>query len=86
MRTVDLPGAIHLVRPTNVRALDPAPVMFVAMLEGWSRQQRSRLLAEKTVRDRLRLVRRFAEYTQRLPRGSGHQRMWRRRLRRPEGL
>lgn len=67
MRTVDLPGAMHLVRPTNVRALDPAPVMFEAMLEGWSRQQRSRLLAEKTVRDRLRLVRRFAEYTNTYP-------------------
>ena len=58
---------MHLVRPTNVRALDPAPVMFEAMLEGWSRQQRSRLLAEKTVKDRLRLVRRFAEYTNTYP-------------------
>lgn len=67
MRTVDVPGAMHLVRPANVRALDPAPVMFGAMLEGWSRQQRSRLLAEKTVRDRLRLVRRFAEYANTYP-------------------
>ncbi|MBK3629140.1 site-specific integrase [Streptomyces sp. MBT49] len=33
------------------------------MLEGWSRQQRSRLLATKTVGDRLSFVRRFAEYT-----------------------
>ncbi|MFG3229687.1 tyrosine-type recombinase/integrase [Kitasatospora sp. NPDC048194] len=63
MRTVDLPGAIHLVVPDNVRALDPAPAMFSAMLEGWSRQQLSRLLQQKTIDDRLGLVRRFAEYT-----------------------
>jgi site-specific recombinase XerD len=36
--------------------------MFEAMLEGWARQQRSRLLAKKTVDDRVSLVRRFAAY------------------------
>ncbi|AMW08198.1 hypothetical protein A4E84_00780 [Streptomyces qaidamensis] len=53
---------------SNVRAPAPAPVMFEAVLEGWSRQQRSRLLARKTVRDRLRLVGRFAEYAGTYPR------------------
>ncbi|NJQ17173.1 tyrosine-type recombinase/integrase [Streptomyces bohaiensis] len=63
MSGVDLPGAIRLVRANNVRALDPAPAMFEGMLRGWEQQQRSRLLARKTINDRLSLVRRFAEFT-----------------------
>ncbi|WP_405958142.1 hypothetical protein [Streptomyces phaeochromogenes] len=38
-RAVDLPGAAHLVLAGNVVHLEPAPVVFEAMLEGWSRQQ-----------------------------------------------
>ncbi|TVL87383.1 site-specific integrase [Streptomyces sp. SAJ15] len=63
MSGVDLPGAIRLVCANNVRALDPAPAMFDAILRGWEQQQRSRLLARKTISDRLSLVRRFAEFT-----------------------
>ncbi|MER7112496.1 hypothetical protein [Streptomyces sp. NPDC000229] len=46
-----------------MRALDPAPAMFEAMLSGREQQQRSRLLARKTIEDRLSLVRRFALFT-----------------------
>ncbi|WP_328792645.1 hypothetical protein [Streptomyces sp. NBC_00273] len=60
--SVDAPGAISLVVPGNVRALDPAPAMFEAMLTGWTRQQQSRLLSKKTIGDRLGLVRRFTLY------------------------
>ncbi|WP_198544864.1 MULTISPECIES: hypothetical protein [unclassified Streptomyces] len=49
--------------PGNVRALDPGPAMFGAMLRGWEQQQQSRLLARKTIGDRLSLVRRFALFT-----------------------
>ncbi|WP_329353804.1 hypothetical protein [Streptomyces anulatus] len=48
MRTVDVPGAIQLVVPGNVRALDPGPAMFGAMPQGWEQQQ-SRLLARTTI-------------------------------------
>ncbi|MEV0115820.1 phage integrase N-terminal SAM-like domain-containing protein [Streptomyces sp. NPDC050844] len=63
MNGVNLPAAIRLVRADNVCALDPAPAMFDAMLQGWEQQQRRRLLARKTVSGRLSLVRRFAEFT-----------------------
>ncbi|MEG9553971.1 hypothetical protein V5N34_38525, partial [Streptomyces baarnensis] len=49
VRTIDVPGAIQLVVPGNVRALDPGSAMFGAMLRGWERQQQSRLLARKTI-------------------------------------
>ncbi|MFF3525027.1 tyrosine-type recombinase/integrase [Streptomyces albidoflavus] len=67
MRTIDVPGAIQLVVPGNVRALDPGPAMFGAMLRGWEQQQQSRLLARKTIDDRLSLVRRFALFTATYP-------------------
>ncbi|MER6251941.1 site-specific integrase [Streptomyces sp. NPDC001584] len=60
MDAVNVPGSMRLVMPGNVRALDPAPAMFDAMLAGWTRQQQSRLLARKTIADRMSLVRRFA--------------------------
>jgi site-specific recombinase XerD len=48
----------------NVALLDPAPVVFEAMLAGWARQQRSRFLREAaTITPRLALVRRFAGFT-----------------------
>ncbi|MFF4854724.1 tyrosine-type recombinase/integrase [Streptomyces rubiginosohelvolus] len=67
VRTTDVPGAIQLVVPGNVRALDPGPAMFGAMLRGWEQQQQSRLLARKTIDDRLSLVRRFALFTATYP-------------------
>lgn len=48
--------------------LDPMPAAFEAMLQGWARQQRARFLNEQaTVLPRLRLVRRFAEFTNSYP-------------------
>jgi hypothetical protein len=59
-----LPGAAHLVLDSGVRYLDPAPAVFEAMLEGWERQQKSRFLSEDgTITPRVRLVRRFVEFT-----------------------
>ncbi|MEW2622954.1 hypothetical protein [Streptomyces sp. NPDC048106] len=43
--------------------LDPEPAVFHAMLDGWSRQQRSRFLNfDATVKPRLALLKRFAPY------------------------
>lgn len=66
-RQVDLAGAAHLVLAAGVVHLDPQTAVFEAMVEGWARQQRSRLLAEGTVGKRVRLVRRFAEFTSEYP-------------------
>lgn len=38
MGVADVPGAIRLVRAGNVRALDPEPAVFDAMLRGWQDQ------------------------------------------------
>jgi integrase/recombinase XerC len=59
------PGSARLVLAgDNVVPLDPAPAVFEAMLEGWARQQRSRFLRERsTIGPRLRLIRRFAEFS-----------------------
>jgi integrase len=68
-RAADLPGAAHLVLAgNNVVHLDPALVVFEGMLEGRSRQQRTRFLKwEGTIKPRLSLVRRFAEFTNQYP-------------------
>ncbi|MFB9854464.1 tyrosine-type recombinase/integrase [Micromonospora andamanensis] len=63
MRSVDLPGAVHLVLPAGVVQLDPQRAVFDGMLESWWRQQRSRLSRESTIKPRIALVRRFAEFT-----------------------
>ena len=60
---VDLEGAAHLVLAQGVRHLDEAPAVFEAMLAGWERQQRSRYLQAATIGPRLRMIRRFAEFT-----------------------
>lgn len=57
-----VPGAAHLVLAPGVVHLDEPAAVFEAMLSGWGRQQRSRLLAEVTVEARLSLVRRFTEF------------------------
>ncbi|MFG3350274.1 tyrosine-type recombinase/integrase [Streptomyces sp. NPDC048018] len=59
----EAPGSARLVLARNVVHLDPAPAMFEAMLEGWTRQQTAQLLREGTIRPRLRLVRRMMEFT-----------------------
>ncbi|WP_223838527.1 hypothetical protein [Saccharopolyspora pogona] len=67
-RAADLPGAAHLVLAGNVVHLDPASAVFKGMLEGWSRQQRTRFLKwEGTIKPRLSLIRRFAEFTNQYP-------------------
>ena len=67
-RAADLPGAAHLMLADGVVHLDPAPAVFEAMLEGWTRQQRTRFLKwEGTIKPRLSLVRRFAAFTGQYP-------------------
>ncbi len=67
-RAADLEGAAHLVLADGVVHLDPAPAVFEAMLEGWTRQQRTRFLKwESTIKPRLSLVRRFAAFTGQYP-------------------
>ena len=67
-RVADLEGAAHLVLADGVVHLDPAPAVFEAMLEGWTRQQRTRFLKwEGTIKPRLSLVRRFAAFTGQYP-------------------
>jgi hypothetical protein len=58
----DLPGAAHAVLVSNVVHLDPAPAVFDAMLEGWRRQQLSRMLSADTIDGRLGLIRRFMDF------------------------
>lgn len=60
----DVPGSARLVLAANVVPLDGEATVFRAMLEGWSRQQRSRFFSEKgTIAPRIRLVKRFASFT-----------------------
>jgi hypothetical protein len=67
-RTADLPGAAHLTLADGVVHLDQATAVFEAMLEGWTRQQRTRFLKwEATIKPRLSLVRRFATFTGQYP-------------------
>lgn len=63
-----LAGAASSVLVSGVRHLDPGPAVFEAMLEGWSRQQRSRFLrADATIKPRLEVVRRFARFSNQYP-------------------
>jgi integrase/recombinase XerC len=56
------PGSAGLVLAGNVVHLDPAPVVFEAMLEGWRRQQSARFLRVATIAPRLRLIRRMERF------------------------
>lgn len=53
-QSLSLPNVVHL---------DPDKAMFEAMLEAWQAQQAARFLKPSTVRPRLRLMRRFAEFS-----------------------
>ncbi|MER5387636.1 tyrosine-type recombinase/integrase [Saccharopolyspora sp. NPDC002686] len=64
---VELAGAAHEVLPTGVTHLDPAPAVFEAMLEGWTRQQRVRFLKGDTIKPRVDLVRRLADFSNQYP-------------------
>jgi integrase/recombinase XerC len=59
---VSVPGSAQLVLAPGVVHLDEPAAVFEAMLSGWSRQQKSRLLAVGTVESRVALVRRFTEF------------------------
>ncbi|MFF2955894.1 tyrosine-type recombinase/integrase [Kitasatospora sp. NPDC057965] len=65
---MDLPGAAHLVLAAGVIHLDPESAVFDAMVDGWGLQQRARFLDEDdTIKPRLRLTHRFAEFTNQYP-------------------
>lgn len=51
----------------NVTLANPEHHVFEAMLEGWKKQQDSRGLRAVTIRRRLSVVRRFHEYTDKVP-------------------
>lgn len=51
----------------GVAHLDPRAAVFEAMLAGWERQQLSRMLAAATVARRVRVLRRFGEFTNEYP-------------------
>ncbi|MFC7388445.1 tyrosine-type recombinase/integrase [Sphaerisporangium rhizosphaerae] len=63
MKRVSVEGAAHLVLVDGVVPLHPQEAVFAAMLTGWERQQRARLLAVSTIKARVDLVRRFAAFT-----------------------
>ncbi|WP_299451237.1 tyrosine-type recombinase/integrase [uncultured Serinicoccus sp.] len=64
---VGIPGSAGLVLVAGVAHLNEESAVFEAMLTGWGRQQASRLLGEKTISDRVRLVRRFTEFAESYP-------------------
>ncbi len=67
-KVADLAGAAHLMLVDGVSYLDPAPAVFEAMLEGWTKQQRARFLKwDGTIKPRPSLVRRFAEFSNQYP-------------------
>ncbi|MGW1620113.1 hypothetical protein [Streptomyces sp. NPDC002172] len=67
-KAADLAGAAHLMLVDGISYMDPAPAVFEAMLEGWTKQQRARFLKwEGTIKPRLSLVRRFAEFSNQYP-------------------
>ncbi|WP_422935021.1 hypothetical protein [Sinomonas sp. P47F7] len=47
--------------------LDEQAAVFEAMLTGWERQQKSRLLADATIAPRVALLRRFVEFAGSFP-------------------
>lgn len=62
-----IPGAAATVLDATVTHLDEARALFDAMLEGWRRQQQSRMLSPDTIDGRLGLLRRFREFTDTYP-------------------
>lgn len=62
-----LPGAARLALVTGAAFLHPEETVFEAMLEGWQRQQQSRLLRASTINNRAGTVRAFANFTNEYP-------------------
>jgi hypothetical protein len=63
----EVPGSARLVLASGVIHLDEQAAVFDAMLAGWERQQKSRLLADATIAPRMALLRRFAEFAESFP-------------------
>ncbi len=67
-QAANLPGAARLELVDGGIHLDPKLALFDAMLAGWVRQQQARFLKEEgTIRPRVALVRRLAEFTNAYP-------------------
>lgn len=67
-RTVDLEGAAHVHVVPGATLLHPEETVFNAMVDGWSAQMRSRLLSmTASIEPRIRMVRRFSEFTNDYP-------------------
>jgi integrase/recombinase XerC len=64
---VGVPGSAGLVLVSGVRHLNEPAAVFEGMVEGWSRQQRSRMLGEGTIDARTRLIRRFQGFADSYP-------------------
>ena len=64
---MDVPGAAHLSLAPGVVHLDEPTAVFDAMVSGWARQMKSRLLADATVATRVRLIQRFAAFAETYP-------------------
>ncbi|WP_308221171.1 tyrosine-type recombinase/integrase [Nocardia sputi] len=58
-----IPGAAGLVLVKDVRHLDEPAAVFDGMLAGWTKQQAARMLSQSTIDPRIKLVRRFVEFT-----------------------
>jgi hypothetical protein len=67
LHVIDLPGDACLMLADGVSYLDPASAVFEAMLEEWATQQRARFLKDNTIGPRVKLVRRFASFTNQYP-------------------
>lgn len=61
--TTDSQGAARRLSAPNVVHLDPEHAVLETMLQGWESQQRARFLRDSTIGPRLRLVRRFVEFS-----------------------
>ena len=58
-----IPGSAGLVLVEGLRHLDEPAAVYEGMLSGWGRQQAARMLAQTTIDPRIRLIRRFVEFT-----------------------
>jgi len=56
-------GSAALTLVGTASPLHPEPALFDAMIEGWCRQHSARRLSATITRQRVRVVRRFAEFT-----------------------
>ena len=62
-----VPGSAGLVLVDGLVHLDQESAVFEAMLAGWSRQQKSRLLSSSTIGTRINLLRRFTSFAESFP-------------------